>query len=184
MGEIELLYPVLDDKETVLSKLNEFEFVGKEIVEDMYFYVKNNSSKNSETFRIRKKGSKNMMTHKIDRFDENGKWIYSDETEIEVSNFEDAKKIIERLGLKHKITVFVIKHIFNYMDYEIVLEEVDKLGLFIEVELKKVPKNVDVKDKREKIIEFIKSLNLELGEEPEFGKPELLERKLDVGKVN
>jgi predicted adenylyl cyclase CyaB len=46
--------------------------------------------------------------------------------------------ILTKLGFEELVTVNVVKHIYHTSEYEIVLEEVERLGLFLEVEKKAV----------------------------------------------
>ena len=108
-----------------------------------------------ECFRLRKKGDKSFVAYKIDFF-EGKKWTHSDEHETEIANFEVFEKIVSHLGLKELVRVDNEKQIFETANFEIVLEDVKNLGLFLEVEnmnLKGNPNSI-----RAKIMEFIKAL--------------------------
>ena len=103
-------------------------------------------------------------------------WIYSDEHEIEVSNFEIAKEILESLGLKELVSLDIEKNIFIKDDFEIVLEDVKDLGLFLEVEYLKDTNSID--EIKKGIWNFIESLNIRISNELHEGKPQLMLRKL------
>lgn len=187
MREIEILVEVFTPKETVLKKLSNFENIGIKQVSDNYFYdplrvdLKPNSKGNLvRCFRLRKKGDKQFLAYKIDHFDSKEIWTYSDEHETEVSSFEETLKIIEHLGLKPLVTIDNTKHIFITPKYEIVVEEVKNLGLFMEVE------SLDSSDSRapeaikKEIWSFIKSLGIDTSEESTIGKPELMLKKQPI----
>ena len=70
-----------------------------------------------------------------------------------------------------------IKHTYYTREYEIVLEEVKDLGLFLEVERLKVGDKEDIVFVKKEIFNFIKSLDIEIGEELDSGKPELMLNK-------
>ena len=188
MKEVEILVKVKSDKEEVLNKLSKFNFAGKKEILDIYFYDKDRESlkpKNNrlwECFRLRKKDKKNYITYKVDKFDNLGKWIYSEEEETEVKSFDTAVKIISLLGLTPLVEIYNTKHTYYTNKYEIVLEEVKDLGLFLEVERLKVEDKEDIMLVKKEIFNFIKSLNIETGEELNSGKPELMLNKQGVLK--
>ncbi len=183
MKEVEILVKVKSYKKNVLDKLSKFNFAGKKEILDIYFYDKKRKSlklKNNhltECFRLRKKNNKNYITYKIDKFDNFGKWIYSEEEETEVKDFNIVVKIISLLGLTPLVEINNIKHTYYTREYEIVLEEVKNLGLFLEVEKLKVGDKEDVVVVKKEIFNFIKSLDIEIGEELDSGKPELMLNK-------
>lgn len=180
MEEVEILVKLNETKKKALSKLKKYKEAGIKKVLDVYFFdpkrgnLKQTSSGTlKECFRLRKKGDKNFITYKIDYF--NGKiWSHSDEHETEISSFETAEKIISHLGLKELIRIDNEKRIFETKDFEIVLEDVKNLGLFLEVENKNLKGSI--KSIKYKILNFIKSLDLRF-EEMTQGKPELMLRK-------
>jgi adenylate cyclase, class 2 len=183
MQEIEILVEVFDSKENVLERLKKFNFVGKKEVLDIYFFdpdkdnLKPKDNRLTECFRLRKKDSKAYIAHKKDKFDSEGRWIYSDEEETEIKNFETIQEIIKKLGFKELIQIDNFKHTFLTKEYEIVLEEVKNLGLFLEVEKLKPAKDENVEKTKKEIMGFIKSLEIKTSEELNMGKPELMLRK-------
>jgi len=185
MKEVEVLVQVYDSKENVLKKLNQFKSIGIKETLDIYFQdpLRQNlqlreNKRLLECFRVRKKGDKCFLTYKEDHFDEKGTWLYSDEHEIQASNFEILTNIIRRLGLKELITIDNKKHTFITDKFEIVLEEVKNLGLFLEVELLKECEENEITEKKKEIQEFISFLNLNTSEELNEGKPELMLKKI------
>ena len=63
----------------------------------------------------------------------------------------------------------------NQEKYEIAIEEVKDLGLFIEVEYC-TSDDVDVEKEKNEIQDFINSLNIKVSEELQMGKPEMYMR--------
>ncbi len=179
MTEVEVLVRVFDDKETVLNKLSKYKFIGESSVLDIYYYdelrsnLKPIDNKIYECFRTREKNNKNYLTYKVDKYSSDGKWLYSEENETIIEDAIVMKKIIANLGLKELIRVKTVKLIFLYGNYEIVLEEEETLGLFLEVEYKGEILTDELKIKKE-IQEFIDSLSIKVSEELNSGKPELL----------
>ncbi len=183
MKEIEILVEVKSPKEGALKVLEKFEYQGIKKTLDVYFsdplrttLQPDTSGRLTASFRLREKDGKSSVAYKVDHFN-NTEWSHSDEYETEVKNFESMYQVINKLGLKELIRIDNEKHTFITPDYEIVLEDVKGLGLFLEVEkLNQVPDSEIVQTK-DQIREFIKGLGLELGDEQNAGKPELMLRK-------
>lgn len=181
MKEIEILIKVLDKKSKVLKYLKKFKYLGVKKTVDIYFYdplrIELKPKKTGaldRCFRLRKKGKNSFLTYKIDRFDNSKKWLYSDEYEIEVSDFRATVKILEQLGFKVLVSIDNRKYVFLNNKYEIILEDVKNLGLFLEVERLNFDGKEDINQAKEVIRKFIKSMDIKLGEELNVGKPELM----------
>ena len=186
MKEVEILVKVKTKKKKALEILSKFNFAGKKEVLDIYFYdekrdsLKLKNNRLTESFRIRKKDGVNCLTYKVDKFTKTGKWIYSEEEETEVKDFDVAVKIVSMLGLTPLVEIYNTKYTYYTKKYEIVLEEVKNLGLFLEVERLKVKNNEDVNKIKKEIFDFIILLGIQIGEELNVGKPELmLKQKMD-----
>ena len=72
----------------VINILDKFEYLGNNETIDTYYYdplrvnLKPNSNNQiNECLRLRTKDNVNSITYKVDKFDEDGKWLYSDEYE-------------------------------------------------------------------------------------------------------
>lgn len=85
---------------------------------------------NNPVLRIREQGDKILFTLKQNR----GNELDCIEKEIEVSDRNTLKEIIELLGYEKTVEVHKKRIKTKYKDYEICLDEVEGLGLFIEVE--------------------------------------------------
>lgn len=172
---------MMDLKETVLEALRDCKFIGVKKVHDVYFYdpLRKNlqpmqNDRLLECCRLRTKNDHAFLTYKIDHFDAAGLWRYSDEHEVEVSSAESARQIYESLGLKVLVEIENEKHTFENEFYEIVLEDVKQLGLFMEVEVKCTHENTDVEAEKAVARQFVNNLGLHVEEELLAGKPELM----------
>ena len=87
--------------------------------------------------------------------------------------------IINKLGLKELLTIQNSKRTYVNDKYEIVLETVKDLGYFLEVEYC-TNEDVDVKEVKKEIQKFIDSLELNVSEELNMGKPEMMIRKNNI----
>lgn len=181
MKEIEILVKAMSSRDTIDKRLRRVaKFLGDVSVEDIYYYDPLRKNKYfrsrtqfSESFRLRKKPGKVYVTHKHDIFDRGGKWLYSDELETEISDFNIAKRIIEALGMKKLVRLKLVKKTFRNKDYEIVLEQVSGLGSFLEVEALRIKRGESAPETKKRIWRFIKSLGIRTSEELGVGKAEL-----------
>lgn len=182
MKEIEILVKLNDDINNVAKVFEQFEYIGTELVIDEYYYDPKRpdlkpdiNNQLTACLRLRKKGGQNVITYKDDVF-ENGKWLYSNEYETEIESIQVLKEILYKLGLKELLTIKNTKKVYKHDKYEIVLEDVENLGYFMEVEYC-TEDDVDVKEVKSEIRNFINSLNLKASEELNVGKPEMMLRK-------
>jgi len=186
MKEIEILVEVYSTPQEIIKVLEKFDFLGINETIDTYFYdpLRENLKPNKnlqidECFRVRKKNDINTITYKVDKFNEEGKWLYSDEYETEFKDVYMLNEIIKRLGFKKLVTIHNSKRTYKYNDYEIVFETVKDLGYFIEVEYC-TRENINVIEIKKEIQSFIESLGLMVSDELNMGKPEMMMRKLNI----
>ncbi|MBN2142869.1 class IV adenylate cyclase [Candidatus Woesearchaeota archaeon] len=183
MREIEVLVELSSSKEDALRALKSFREEGnREVVDTYYFHPSSDDLKPvrgslRNCLRIREKSGTCLLAYKNDHFDGEGKWVYSDEYEVVVSEGNTMKTILRLLGFRELLTIRNRKHKFMHDQYEIVLEEVTDLGLFLEVERLDVPDSEDASDVKSKIRAFIASLGLEAAE-LDMGKPELMLKRM------
>ena len=185
MKEIEVEVAVGNSKDEIIKILSKFDYKGEKEIHDTYYFDplrKNLQPEDdlrlNETFRIRKNKGKCFLTYKKQHFD--GKlWIYSDEYETEVVKADVIEKIVELLGLDVLIQVNNKRRVYTYNEFEIELEDVENLGIFIEVEKLSNTDKDEMKIKEE-IREFIRSLNLKNVRELNIGKNQyLLSQKMN-----
>ena len=93
-----------------------------------------------------------------------------------IGSIKVIEQIIKQLGLKELLTIKNKKTEYINDGYSIVLEEVENLGNFIEVE-KCTDEDIDVKREKQRIEKFMKGLNLETSQELYLGKPEMMLKK-------
>lgn len=184
MKEIEVLVEIHEDVKTVLHRCKAFDSKGIKKTKDIYYFdpLRENlkpdvEGKLKECCRLREKAGKYYITYKSDNY-EGDTWIYSDEYETEVKDIEILQWILEKMGLRELVVVENIKHTFETPQYEIVVEEVKNLGVFLEVEYIGNSNISSVNDIKAGIKAFINDLHLKVGNELNSGKPELLLKKL------
>lgn len=182
MIEVEILVNINNNLDEARTALSIYNYSYSEEIIDNYFCAKdsnrfnlNESGKLNECLRIREilNQKKYFFTYKNDVY-ENGKWIYSDEFETEISDDLAIKNILNHLGYIPLIKVVNKKYIYKFNSYKIILEDVQNLGIFLEIELNKNIDASDVDIEKNKIRQLLKSIPLNIGEEMNSGKPELL----------
>ena len=156
MKEIEILVEIYDQIDKVKGVLNKFNYKGsKEVIDEYYYDPKRDNLKPDkdnklyECLRLRQKGNEYYITYKDDVFD-NGKWLYSNEYETKVESIDITRNILNKLGFIKFIELNNKKGIYEYDKYEITLEEVKDLGLFLEVEYC-TSDDIDVKEIKKEI---------------------------------
>ncbi len=181
--EVEVLVSLKSSKNQALKVLSKsLVFIGKKRTLDTYFYdpkrpdlKPQKKGRLMNCLRLRTKDNKSYLTYKKDYF-EKDIWIHSDEHETILENSKIMLEIIRYLGLKELIKIDNTKYVFENKKYEVVLEDVKKLGIFLEIESKKNTTK-DIKKDKEDIRTFIKSLDLVVDKELNCGKPELMIKK-------
>lgn len=128
-------------------------------------FLKNNSETINEWLRIGIRGNKKILNYK-NWYDD----MYCDEYEVEIDDDKNLDKIFEVLGLEKIAVVNKVRNTYYFLDkYEIALDYVEKLGYFIEIEVKKyMEKAVDEYDK---LLKVAKDLNLNLNNIDKRGYP-------------
>lgn len=182
MIELEILVEVNSSYEQALEVLDQFNFLQENFTEDIYYVdplrdtLQPNDYRLQASFRLRYKGNKSFMTFKNDHF-QGETWLYSDEYETEIGDFVTAQKILKHLGFEKLVVLRNLKRIYRHDSYEIVLEKVENLGCFLEVELKDSITENEIISQKAKIQSFIDSLELSVSPELNCGKPELYLRR-------
>ncbi len=182
MKEVEILFSVENTKKECITALKRFKLHGKIHIRDTYYRhpkLKSFNPRNDrllEVFRIREKDKHVILTHKKDYY--KGKtWTYSDEEELHVHNRKQAQRLIAALGFKPLIVIDNARTVYLTPRYEIVLEKVRGLGLFLEIERLRVKNSERVNQIKEEIRKFSRQLGLQLKESNE-GKPSLMLKKM------
>ncbi len=191
MKEIEILFNLKETAVEAKTKILNSKPLDSEVfrevktasVKDDYYYSEKfddlNVDKNGRllaSFRLREKDGKNIITYKHDHFDGNGVWQYSDEHETSFSDYGVLKLILEKLHFKPLVTIHNVKTILKNDLYEIVLEQVEGLGSFIEIEYdgKSNLSHSEAIEVKGEMIALIAHLGISVGEELNAGKPELM----------
>lgn len=103
-----------------------------------------------EWLSVRKRGNENILNYKHYYPEGAEKHEWCDEFEVTLDSSEKIKKIFERLNIKSFAMINKTRYTYIYKDkYEIALDEVEDLGYFVEIEVKKI--QWDYKTERKEI---------------------------------
>lgn len=186
MKEIEITMQLLENLDTAKQKLANFNFVGEEKIMDTYFYDPNKFSSMptkdkelGECLRLRSKNQKIYVSYTIDKYDEEGNWLYAQHFETEVPNVQAALSQFNQANLKEMMTIRKIRNHFTNGNYEIFIENVEALGNFIEIE-KIINDDRDILALKKEMKEFAGTLNIQMSDVLKTGKPEMMLKKLNL----
>lgn len=133
----------LENPAEVEKKLRKIaKFVKEKLQKDEYFVPKHkdffNQNPVTEYLRVRHEDGKNKIAYHFCHFDKKGALLETEEYETEVDNSGMMSTILKKLGMKHKITVTKYRKYFKYKNFEVLLDHIQELGFFLEIEAKNV----------------------------------------------
>jgi predicted adenylyl cyclase CyaB len=89
-----------------------------------------------EFLRVRHTNKGDSVCYKVSRLDDQGKPLYRDEFETTVGDANTMITVFEKLGFTNKTILQKTRRTYQMGDFEIVIDDVQDLGTFLEVELK------------------------------------------------
>ena len=161
MYEVEVK-AVLRDKNAVMQKLQDLGCkFSKELHQIDYVFIPGNLDfpppLGTAVLRVRKQNDKSIFTLKISQASNQD----SLEKELEISDGDKMIEVIKLLGYKPVPTAEKRRIKTNFKDMEIVLDRVEQLGEFIEVEKIVTHENhEDRKKVQEKLFDFLDTLGI------------------------
>ena len=177
--EIEIKIPINKEEFSELKeKLStDCTFAGSSAQSDDYYTPahKNFASEKFpfEWFRIRKFGDNSLLTYKHyypERAEIN---THCDEFETKILDAEQFEKILSALNFSKLVTVNKKRDLFKHEDlFEVVLDTVEGLGYFIEIEALKDFGSVE--SARKKLFEYAEQLGLDVSKADKRGYPYLM----------
>jgi predicted adenylyl cyclase CyaB len=158
----------------ILKKIKKDSNFIKEEDQIATYFKTNYRDFNNEWLRIRKEGSSNILNYK--RKNETGEL---EEYEVIIDNYDKMKTIFSYLGLDESIVVSKHRTIYMYKNkYEFSFDEVDNLGLFIEIEV--INYEYDNSKEIELLINLMKELGINIDNIETKRYPELIEGKTSI----
>lgn len=160
------------DYNYLLKKVKEISKFLKEEDQSATYFKPKYRDFNNEWLRIRKEDNTNILNYKSkNELDE------IEEYEVLIDNSEKLNIILNRLGLDENVKVNKHRISYLYKDkYEISFDEVEKLGLFIEIEVKKY--EFSNQKELELLLNLINELNLNINNISTKRYPELMEETI------
>lgn len=146
-------------------------FLTESTQKDTYFepthrpFLKEKGQMINEWLRIGERGNKKILNYK--------NWhnnMYCDEYEVEIDNSQNLTQIFTILNLKKIAEVQKSRKSYLYQDkYEVSLDKVERLGHFIEIEVKKY--DTTAYSEYDKLLKLAHDLNLNLNNIDKVGYP-------------
>lgn len=164
--EIEIKIPITEEIFSKLKKelpeMAQFEKTSKQV--DTYYSPSHRDflavPYPYEWLRIGQRGGKTILNYKHYYPENVPVFTHCDELETVVDNPENLEKLFTIINLKKLVTVKKIRETYSYRDeFEIVLDSVEELGYFVEIETKKDFGSVE--RAREKLFAFAKQLGID-----------------------
>ena len=118
-----------------------------------------------------------QLTYKNKEYNTNREVISEQKYVCKIESEESAYNIFSSMGLNSYLTVNQKLWIFKNNKTHFSLQEVENLGLFIEIEQQNGMENLSSEEKVQKLIEIANSLNLKLGNSYSCKKVEMLLKK-------
>ena len=174
--EIEIKIKI--DKSTYEHLFNKLfdiaEYLGKTQQKDDYYSpVKKSYISERYPFKwlsIRTRGKDHVLNYKHFYPEGAERHSHCDEFETKISSPKMIAKIFSELEIEHLVCVNKIRHKFIYQDrFEIVLDSVDELGYFIEIE--SIMQEPDVETVRKEIMSVVSMLGLKTSDIDYRGYP-------------
>lgn len=98
----------------------------------------------THALRVRIDQNKSYLTLKVNHRDnKTNEIIRLDEHESEIANGQTVLNIFYELGYKHRFVIKKTRLVYKYQAFEIAIDEVEKLGKFVEIELKADTENAE-----------------------------------------
>lgn len=184
MKDIEITCEVFEKVEKIKNVLLEkgFRYIESFTLDDIYMYNKSNNQffikdgKISDTLIIRNvsEDDKKIICKKRN-YDKNGLEIGTDKTILKVKDIEASEKLLNILGYKRYLRMIDTNHMYDSENYIAYIQEINELGIFLEIELKGSNNDNTVYD----LINYTKKLNLKIGKKFDIRKAEYFYNKIN-----
>ena len=159
MIEVEIKVRI-KNKEEIAEKLKKlgFKFIKKKFQEDIYFNgIDRDFRKTDEALRIRDDNGTYYVTYKGPKIDRISKT--REEIEVKIDDKEKMRLIFKKLGFREVRPIRKVREIYKKDDITASIDDVEGLGLFLELE--KNIYNINEKDEALKeLMEILKALNI------------------------
>lgn len=129
-----------------------------------------------EWLSIRERNNEAILNYKHWYPENEEKSTHCDEFEVVLSDAENLRKIFKSIDINTLVKVVKKRNLYNYNDeFEICLDEVEDLGFFIEIEVKKDFGSIELAN--QKLNEFATNMGIDVSSRNYRGYPFLLMEK-------
>ena len=129
-----------------------------------------------EYLRIREEALNDQVAYHFCHYDKDGKLEKTDEYETKIDDPKVLQLIFSKASLIKKITVSKKRTHFEYKGFRVLVDYIDGLGSFIEVETECVDR--DYKKAKNNCLEVLKDLEANWKEASNMGYPDMLLSKI------
>lgn len=190
MAQTEITVQVFEDFESIKNKLEKCSFLPAEtFVLDDEYYSKYSLAKivsldyaalikNSILLRqITDAKTQTQLIYKNKTIDQNGVVVAEEKHKTTIENKSAAQNILSKVGLVCYSKLLQKCHVFKSPNYSLVVQMVDNLGIFIELEESKQMSALSVGEKIAQLTRLAQSFNLKLGTDYSCKKPYMMLHK-------
>lgn len=107
--------------------------------------------------------TKYQLCYKNKVFNKNNEAILEEKIKATIDNSQNTIEIFNKAGLTNWAKIKTTVYVFKYNNSEVLLQDVENLGIYLEIEEDQTISNLPLKQKREKLIEILKSTKLNTG---------------------
>ncbi len=180
--EVEVKF-TLENPDEVENKLKEIAKFVKAINQKDEYYVPKHEDyfvniPANKYFRIRHQDGKSEVAYHFTHYADDGDRLKADEYETGVDDPIMMSNILKQLQFNNKITVTKHRKVYLYKTFEVVLDYIEELGHFVEVEVKEMEDSFQ--EELIKCRKIIEELGVKGKEVPEKGYPDLINEKKDL----
>ncbi|MBW2992897.1 class IV adenylate cyclase [Candidatus Woesearchaeota archaeon] len=180
MNEEVEIQVILKNPEEVEEKLKKIaKFVKEREQRDEYFTPQHEDFFSADPplkyIRVREEDESANIEYQFLHFDKDGRLLKTDEYETKVGNPKVMIEILKKLDFVHKVTVTKNRKTYEYKEFEVMIDYIEELGYFIEVEAKT---NGDIKETKKRCYEVLEEIGAKWEEGANMGYPRMIYNKI------
>lgn len=121
-----------------------------------------------EYLRVRHEDGKDLLSYNFCHIDKDGSLLKTDEYETKIEDPKIMSIILRKLDMEDKVTVTKDRKFFDYKNCEVVLDHIEELGYFLEIEA----------ESKKRCNEILDELGIEWEKAPNMGYPDMVLKKI------
>ena len=181
--DVEITCEVYEEISTIIKALEDksFQYIEEFTLDDIYMQNEKTkefaaeNGKITDTLIIRYVGEDDKkIVCKRRKYNEKGFEISTEKSVTKIADIKEAENQLNMLGYTRFLNMIDKNYMYENNEYVAYIQDVKDLGIFLELEAKE-NKNAD--QSIEKLINFVKSLNLNIGKKFDIRKADLLYSK-------